>query len=74
MRTVREECLDHLLVHSRRHLESVLAAYVEHYSRARPHRWRQLATPLTRHEMSNGREIGGRDILAGIIRRYHRTA
>lgn len=48
VRTVREECLDHLLICSRRHLESVLADYVRHSNEARPHRGRQLATPLPR--------------------------
>ena len=33
VRTVREDCLDHLLVVSRRHLERVLAEYVRHYNR-----------------------------------------
>jgi len=36
--TVRNECLDHLLVISRRHLESVLNEYVRHYNNERPHR------------------------------------
>jgi putative transposase len=38
VRTVRTECLDWLLIWNRRHLENVLAAYVEHYNTARPHR------------------------------------
>ena len=38
VRTVREDCLDHLLIFSRRHLEAVLAEYVRHYNRTRPHR------------------------------------
>jgi putative transposase len=38
VRTVHQECLDHLLVVSRRHLESVLDEYVRHYNEARPHR------------------------------------
>ena len=46
VRTVRNECLDHLLVTSRRHLESVLDEYVRHYHQARPHRGLQLAQPI----------------------------
>ena len=46
VRTVRQECLDHLLVVSRRHLESVLDEYVRHYNEARPHRGLQLAQPI----------------------------
>jgi hypothetical protein len=37
IRTVREDCLDHLLVLSLRHLEPILEEYVCHYNRARPH-------------------------------------
>jgi putative transposase len=36
--TVRRECLDRLLVLGRRHLEVVLAEYIEHYNRHRRHR------------------------------------
>jgi hypothetical protein len=37
VRTVRSECLDWLLILSRRHLEHVLRVYAEHYSTERPH-------------------------------------
>jgi putative transposase len=46
VRTVRTECLDWLLIRNRRHLEHVLAVYVEHYNSARPHRSLDLQTPL----------------------------
>ncbi len=36
--TVRRECLDRTLILGRRHLETVLAEYVEHYNSHRPHR------------------------------------
>lgn len=38
VRTVRSECLDHILIYGRRHLERVLRAYVDHYMEERPHR------------------------------------
>ena len=47
--TARQDCLDHLLVVSRRHLERILDDYVAHYNRARPHRGLDLthrAIPL----------------------------
>ncbi len=34
--TVRSECLDEILIRSRRHLERVLRGYVDHYGRERP--------------------------------------
>jgi putative transposase len=48
VRTVRAECLDHMLILSRGHLDRVLVEYVEHYNRARPHRSLGLTTPLPR--------------------------
>ena len=36
--TVRRECLDRLLIFSRRHLEQVLVEYLVHYNQHRPHR------------------------------------
>lgn len=74
VRTVREECLDHLLIYSRRHLESVLATYVRHYNESRPHRGRKRATPLLRDEQPRTGKICRRDILGGIIHEYHRAA
>jgi putative transposase len=38
VRTVRAECLDHLLIVGPRHLERVVRIYIEHYKRERPHR------------------------------------
>src|SRR5207302_9038088 len=45
VRTVRNECLDHLLIFGRRHLEQVLRAYLMHYNGERPHRSLKLAAP-----------------------------
>jgi len=36
--TIRRECLDRMLILGRRHLQAVLAEYVEHYNSHRPHR------------------------------------
>ena len=35
--SARRECLDHLLIFRRRHLEKVLGEFIEHYNQARPH-------------------------------------
>jgi putative transposase len=43
--SVRRECLDRLLIVSRRQLEHVLCVYVQHYNMSRPHRALDLATP-----------------------------
>ena len=77
VRTVRQDCLDHLLVVSRRQLESVLNEYVRHYNQARPHRGLQLAPPIPRSlpcPPINKATITRRDILGGIIHEYERAA
>ena len=77
VRTIREDCLDHLLVVSRRQLESVLNEYVRHYNQARPHRGQQLAQPIPRSlpcRPTNNATTTRRDVLGGIIHEYERAA
>jgi hypothetical protein len=77
VRTIRSECLDQLLVVSRRHLESVLDEYVRHYNEARPHRGLQLSQPIPRSfpvPAIGGGAIIRRDILGGIVCEYDRVA
>ena len=45
VRTLREECLDWLLILGRHHLEPLLREHVNHYNRERPHRALELRTP-----------------------------
>lgn len=45
VRTVRAEVLDWTIILGRRHLDRVLATYVEHYNSHRPHRGLDLACP-----------------------------
>jgi len=74
IRTVRSECLDHVLVYGRRHLDRVLCVYVSHYTEQRPHRGLDLTTPRggasspARH--TDGRRIHRRDVLGGLIHEY----
>ena len=74
VRTVRSECLDHVLVYGRRHLDRVLRSYVSHYTDERPHRGLDLATPRggasspARH--TERRRIYRRDVLGGLIHEY----
>ena len=74
VRTVREDCLDHLLVLSKRHLESVLAEYVEHYNQGRPHRSLDLTAPQQPPPSQREGGIRRRDLLGGLIHEYERAA
>jgi transposase InsO family protein len=74
VRTVREDCLDHILVFSRRQLERVLAEYVEHYNRGRPHRSLELTPPRDLSPSDHVGSVRRRDVLGGIIHEYERAA
>jgi transposase InsO family protein len=77
IRTVRRECLDRLMVLNERHLASVLATYVDHYNRERPHRGLELRTPEGPPPL---RPVGAdgaivrRDRLGGLLHEYYRKA
>ncbi|MFZ0667846.1 MAG: integrase core domain-containing protein [Acidimicrobiales bacterium] len=72
---VRQECLDHFLVVSQRHLEAVLAEYLRYYDEARPHRSLDLDQPIPRPAttVANGK-VTRRDVLGGIVHEYERAA
>ena len=77
VRTVREECLDHLLVVGRRHLEVILGEYVLHYNAMRPHRSLALVPPDAPSEARASPVLSAvhrRDVLGGLIHEYHRSA
>jgi putative transposase len=79
VRTVRDQCLDWLLIVNRCHLEQVLRIYVQHYNRHRPHRTLELAAPSppARLTMLNDEGYGAvrrRDLLGGLLHEYRRAA
>jgi len=78
VRTVRRECLDHVLIYDRRHLERVLGAYVAHYVDERPHRGLGLAVPagirLAQVPGTTPTLVKRRDVLGGLIHDYRRAA
>jgi putative transposase len=80
VRTVRQECLDWMLIWGRRQLERVLDEYVRHYNDERPHRSLALRPP-------RGIDIGAapgpvtaaisvrrRDRLGGLVHEYYQVA
>ncbi len=78
VRTVRQECLDHVLIYGRRHLERVLQAYVAHYVEERPHRGLSLAVPAgNRTPQVRGTTrtpVERKDVLGGLIHEYRWAA
>jgi putative transposase len=76
VRTVRAECLDWLLILTRRHLERVLRVYTTHYNRERPHRGLafQLPHPASAASPPPAGKIERRDRFGGLIHEYYRAA
>ena len=77
--SLRRECLDRLLIVSRRHLEQVMRVYLEHYNAHRPHRsldQRAPANPVP-VKFQGVVDIGAvyrRDRLGGLIHEYEIAA
>jgi putative transposase len=78
--TIRRECLDRMLILGRRHLEAVLAEYLEHYNAHRPHRSLSQrpptgsdATPPTIGDVDTAR-LRRADRLGGLIHGYRMVA
>ena len=76
VRTVRNECLDHLLVFGRRDLEQILRGYVAHFNAERPHRALELVPPAgaPRSRGSPPSSVLRRDVLGGLIHEYYAAA
>lgn len=74
VRTLRQECLDWLLITGRRQLERVLREYVYHYNRERPHRARALRPPQPTQVIplrpQPDAAVQCRDRLGGLIHEY----
>jgi putative transposase len=75
VRTVRNECLDWLLILGRRHLEHVLRIYIQHYNRERPHRGLALQPPEPLQvKQPPGHDVARRDRLGDLLHEYYRAA
>jgi hypothetical protein len=76
--SVRRECLDRILILSRRHLERVLREYVVHHNMHRPHRALEQQPPLPKLAAigAHGHEccVRRRDRLGGLLHEYELAA
>jgi transposase InsO family protein len=82
VRTIRSECLDHLLIVNARHLERVLRSYARHYNRHRPHQGisQEIPAPNSLSSLtaaasaqalqSGPQHVRRRDRLGGLIYEY----
>ncbi|MCW2881309.1 MAG: integrase catalytic region [Sphaerisporangium sp.] len=78
--SARRECLDRMLIVGRRHLQHVLADYIDHYNRHRPHRTLNQIPPGGRADRPPATDSAGtarvirRDRLGGLIHEYSQVA
>ena len=74
VRSVRQECLDQLIIVNERHLNSVLREYVHYYNTARPHQGIGQQCPEGQFETANTGRINCHIVLGGLINNYYREA
>jgi hypothetical protein len=78
--TIRRECLDRMLILGRRHLETVLAEYVDHYNSHRPHRSLSQRSPAAPDSLPapiddiDPATLRRTDRLGGLIHEYRLVA
>lgn len=74
VRTVREECLDKLIILNETHLRRVMREFVDYYNTARPHQGIDQQIPISQTTLEHQGAVRCRPILGGIIRDYYRDA
>jgi hypothetical protein len=63
-----------MLIFGERHLLAVMAEYVDHHNRARPHRGLGLDIPIPQVDLVASGPIVRRQRLGGVINEYSRLA
>ena len=74
VRTVREECLNKVLIINQAHLRRVMAEFVTYHNTARPHQGLGQQIPLPRSTPPGSGPVRRHDVLGGIIHDYYREA
>ena len=72
IRTVREECLDRIIMLNKSHLRWVLTEFIRYYNERRPHRSLGLKVPEGPVEYPREGEVARRQVLGGLINDYYR--
>jgi putative transposase len=74
MRSLRGDCLDHILTLNERHLSRTVAKYVDYYNCARPHQGNDQRTPVPLEDTDGKGGIIAFPILGGLHHDYRRAA
>ena len=73
VRSIRVECLDHLIVINECHLIAVLREFIDYYNHDRPHRSLALTSPVPIQPSACG-PVTSRPVLGGLHHAYGRAA
>jgi transposase InsO family protein len=74
IRSVREECLDKLLIINQAHLRRVMREFVAYHNPARPHQGIDQQIPIPDTTPVGTGPVRRRNVLGGIIHDYYREA
>jgi putative transposase len=74
VRTVREECLDKIIILNEVHLRRVMREYIEYYNTARPHQGIKQQLPVPKTVVNTSGSIWCENVLGGLLHDYHRVA
>jgi putative transposase len=74
IRSVREECLDKLLIINQAHLRRIMREYVVFFNTARPHQGIDQQIPIPNSTHNTNGPVRRRNVLGGIIHDYYRDA
>ena len=74
VRSVREECLDRIIILNQAHLVYARRSYEQYFNQARPHQGIKQCIPCPPTNLSTTGEVERRDILGGVIHDYYRAA
>ena len=74
IRSVREECLDKLLIINQTHLRRVMLEYIEFFNTARLHQGIDQQIPVPTIDRETTGPVRCRKLLGGIIHDYYRDA
>jgi putative transposase len=76
VRSIREECLDQVIILNQNHLAYVLREYERYFNTARPHQGigQQIPDPPPVRNLPGNGRVERRDILGGVIHDYYAAA
>jgi putative transposase len=74
MRSVREKCLEKLLIINQAHLRRVMREYVAFFNTVRPHQGLDQQIPIPKITPEKTGPVRCRAVLGGILHDYYRNA